>query len=74
MKNSGKQAMLLRLMQIIEEQYRYLEENNSFTREEKAEQWIVLMKTAKYLCNFDELEPIINEYFVRKAEKDKWER
>ena len=74
MKNSGKQVALLRLMQNIEEHLRYIQENNSYTKEEKIEQEIVLMKTAKYLSNFDELEPIINEYFVRKAEKEKWER
>ena len=73
-KNSAKQVVLLRLMKNIEGQFRYIEENNSYTKKEKTDQQVTLMKVSQYLCHFDELEPIINEYFVRKAEKEKWGR
>lgn len=71
---SGKNAMLMRMMRLIEEQMAYINENGSFSKEEKVEQQIVLMKTAKYITHFDELEPIINDYFIKKAKKDKWGR
>lgn len=72
--SSGKNAMLMRMMRLIEEQMAYINENSSFSKEEKLDQQIVLMKMGKYIKHFDELEPVINDYFVKKAKKEKWER
>jgi hypothetical protein len=34
----------------------------------------VLFKIHKYLKNFDELEPVLNEYFKKDANEKKWEQ
>ena len=33
-----------------------------------------LFKIHKYLVNFDELEPVLEEFFEKKKNIDKWER
>ena len=41
---------------------------------EKAEQLDTLINFTKIIDNYDELQPILKEYFSKKAEKEKWDR
>ena len=40
----------------------------------KANKITILYRLYKILDNYDELEPILIDYFSKKSEKDKWER
>lgn len=54
-----------------------MEEAKSLLNEEGRERVHKLndiFNTQKILDNYDELEPTIQEYFRKKAEKDKWSR
>ena len=41
--------------------------------EEKLERADTLINLKKILDNYDELEPLLKSYFLRKVEKDRWD-
>lgn len=65
-RNSGKRAAIMRTKRLIAEEIAYVTENNSFTPEEKLEQLNVLFNMNKILESYDELEPLLKEFFAEK--------
>ena len=41
---------------------------------EKIDRMNTILNLTKIAENYDELEPILNDYFSNKADKEKWER
>ena len=41
---------------------------------EKIDRMNTILNLTKITENYDELEPILNDYFSNKADKEKWER
>ena len=48
--------------------------NNEQDKQQKIDKINTLFNIKKIIDNYDELEPVLREYFKNKAEKDKWER
>ena len=66
-----KKEMILRIEKVISEEMDKLDEivdpHDRFIALD------TLFKVHKYLINFDDLEPVLDEYFKEKHKKDKWE-
>lgn len=74
LQNSGRQAVIMRLENILKGQMNYVQENGSYGIRERLEQIDVLVNMNKILQNYDELKPVLTEYFNKKHENEKWGR
>ena len=69
-KNKGKDAVKIRLVNILKGQNAYILENDSFTQEEKIDQVQVIINLMKIIDNYDEIIPIL-EKNEREKEKER---
>lgn len=74
LRKSGKKVAIKRLQRILREQIAYVLENKSFTDDEKLEQQTVFLRMYKILENYDELEPVLTDFFREKAEIGRFNR
>ena len=47
-------------------------DSNKFSLNEKLEQQMVLFRLYKIIDNYDGLEPLLTDYFCKKAKEEKW--
>lgn len=68
----GKEAMLLRLEHIVAEELAILRETTT-DKTELLSKGNVLFNLHKYLSNYDDLEPVLTNFFTEKHNKEKFE-
>ena len=61
------------LTNVLKTEIKYVMQNEQ-NKQQKIDKINTLFNIKKIIDNYDELEPVLREYFKNKAEKDKWER
>lgn len=68
-----KKDIIEKLMNIILIELNNLDKQNELSLDEKLTQGQVLYNTYKILKNYDELEPLLQSYFIKAAKRRKWQ-